>query len=350
VTTRSRRLLEGLDDLQRRHPALGFVVGVQRKFASNGAGRLAAVLAFYAFFSFFPLLLVVTTVLGRALASRPGLRTDLLDSVLAQFPVVGSSLRDKDTLHPLQGSLTTLLVGIVGALWGGLRAMQAAQHAMNDVWDVPRHERPNAINVRLRALLVLVVVGAGLLGTVALSSLAALLPVPAAGRIALVLGTLVADSLTFLVAFQVLTARKQPWGALAPGAAFAGVGWFAVQLSGTWFVARAIKGASDVYGTFAAVIGFLTLFHVQAQLSLYAAEINVVRARRLWPRSLTGRDPTDADRRAALDEANASIDLPGASVEVRYASATGSPTPIPSQDDPRDTSSRPTGTSRTDDG
>jgi YihY family inner membrane protein len=318
VTGRGRLLLDRLDEAQRRQPALGFVVGVHRKFASDGAGRLAAVLAYYSFFSIFPLLLVVTTVLGQALSTHPGLRADLLDSVLAQFPVVGRSLRDDGALQPLKGSLTTLVIGVVGALWGGLRAMQAAQGAMNDVWDIPRHERPNLLRVRLRALLVLGIVGAGLLGTVALSSLATLLPVPVIGRVALVLGTLAADSVTFLVAFQVLTARRLAWRSLAPGALLAGLAWFTVQLAGTWFVTRAIKGASDVYGTFATVIGFLTLFYVQAQLSLWAAEVNVVLARHLWPRSLTGQNPTDADRRAVHDEASSSLGLSGASVEVRY--------------------------------
>ena len=318
-----RRLLGRLDDYQRRRPALGFVVGVQRKFVDDGASRLAAVLAYYSFFSLFPLLLVVTTVLGQALASRPGLRADLLDSVLAQFPVVGSSLRDAGTLHPLQGSFVTLAVGVVGALWGGLRVMQAAQAAMNVVWDIPLHERPNAVRARLRALLVLAVVGVALVGTVALSGLAALSPVALVGRVGLTAGTLVADALTFLVAFRILTARRLPWRRLAPGAAIAGAGWFVVQLAGTWFVARVIKGASDVYGTFATVIGFLTLFHVQAQVSLWAAEVNVVLAHRFWPRSLTGARPTDADRRVARDEAAARVDLPDATVDVRYGHADG---------------------------
>ena len=316
--TGARRLLGRVDAFQRRSGPLGFVVGVQRKFASDGAGRLAAVLAYYSFFSLFPALLVVTTVLGRALASDSGLRTQLLDSVLAQFPVIGTMLRDQGTLQPLQGSATTLVVGVAGALWGGLRAMQAAQSAMNDVWDIPMRERPNIVRVRVRALLVLLVVGAGLLGTVALANVATLSPVPAAGRVALLVGTVAADAATFLVAFQILTARRLPWPDLVPGALLAGVGWFVVQLAGTWFVTRAIKGAGDVYGTFATVIGFLTLFYIQAQIALWAAEVNVVRARHLWPRSLTGRDLTDADRRAVLDEASASLRHPGEHLDVRF--------------------------------
>ncbi len=315
---RERGLLDRLDAFQRRSRPLGFAVGVQRKFASDQAGRLAAVLAYYTFFSFFPLLLVVTTVLGWALASHSGLRTQLLDSVLAQFPVVGSSLRDQSSFQPLKGSATTLAVGIAGALWGGLRAMQAAQSAMNDVWDIPLRDRPNAIQLRVRALLVLAVVGAGLLGTVALANVATLSPVPAAGRVALLVGTVAADAATFLVAFQVLTARRLPWPDLVPGAVLAGIGWFVVQLAGTWFVTRAIKGAGDVYGTFASVIGFLTLFHIQAQIALWAAEVNVVWTRHLWPRSLTGRDLTEADRRAVIDEASASLRHAGEHLDVRF--------------------------------
>jgi uncharacterized BrkB/YihY/UPF0761 family membrane protein len=64
-----------------------------------------------------------------------------------------------------------------------------------------------------------------------------------------------------------------------------------MQLVGTYFVTHRIQQATSIYGTFALVIGVLVWFYVGAQITLYAAEINVVRARRLWPRSLIRTSP-----------------------------------------------------------
>ena len=45
-----------------------------------------------------------------------------------------------------------------------------------------------------------------------------------------------------------------------------------------------------VYGGLAVVIGLLSWLYLQAQVTLLAAEVDVVLARHLWPRSLVA-DP-----------------------------------------------------------
>ena len=313
-----RELADRLDARQRRTPPAAFALAVQRKFSSDRGSRLAAVLAYYAFLSIFPALLVLVTVLGYLLTSHGDLRRQLLDSALAQFPVIGSTLRDQSQLRPLRGNVVAFVVGVAGALWSGMRAMQIAQDAMNDVWDVALRDRPGFVHKRIRAALMLALVGTALVLTVVLANVAALLPVFWLARVVLLLATAVANIAAFSLAFQILTVNRLRWRDVMPGAVLAGIGWLGVQLLGTWFVTRVVKGASDVYGTFATVIGFLTLFFVQAQLTLWAAEVNVVRSRRLWPRSLTGRNLTDADRRALLDEAASSVRHVGQHVSVRF--------------------------------
>ncbi len=46
------------------------------------------------------------------------------------------------------------------------------------------------------------------------------------------------------------------------------------------------------------MIGLLAWLHLGAQATLYAAEINVVVTRRLWPRSLFGAPSEPADQAA----------------------------------------------------
>ena len=57
-----------LDAFQRRHAALAIPVAVLRNFSDQGAGNASALIAYWAFFSIFPLLLLFAAVLGFVLA------------------------------------------------------------------------------------------------------------------------------------------------------------------------------------------------------------------------------------------------------------------------------------------
>jgi hypothetical protein len=70
-----------------------------------------------------------------------------------------------------------------------------------------------------------------------------------------------------------------------------------LQVASTAFIAHKLKGASTTYGNFAAVIVLLSWFYLQAQVVLLAAEVNVVRQYRLWPRAMTDAPATEADFR-----------------------------------------------------
>ena len=121
-------------------------MAVVRKFGNDQAGSLAALIAYYAFFSIFPLLLVFTTILGFVLQHNSELYNDVKTSVLGQFPVVGDQLQS----HALSGKVTALVIGLLTALWGGLGVTIAAQNAFNRVWAVPFKDRPDFLRSRLR--------------------------------------------------------------------------------------------------------------------------------------------------------------------------------------------------------
>jgi membrane protein len=88
----ARRGMDRLDRFQRRNRALAVPFAVVRKFGDDQAGNLAGLLAYYGFFSLFPLLLVLVTVLGFVLSGRPRLQSRILDSAQAQFPVIGDQI------------------------------------------------------------------------------------------------------------------------------------------------------------------------------------------------------------------------------------------------------------------
>lgn len=305
------RAVEAADCFQRKHAWLAFPFAVVKKFGEDQAGQLAALIAYYTFFSLFPLLLAMVTVLGIVLGRNTELQQRLLDSALAYFPVIGERIRDD--VGSLHGRGVAVAVGLGLALWAGMRGVQVARDAMNSIWDVPIRRRSGFFPGRLKALAVLGLVAVALL-------LAAGLAVAATGRDglgpALRLLSVALNIGLFLVAFQILTDHSLKWRDLLPGAVVAGVTAVLLQTLGGVYVRITLRDASQTYGAFAVVIGLLSWIHLQAQVTLYAAEINVVRARRLWPRSLTNDELTEPDRQALLQHAQVEERLPSEDIRV----------------------------------
>src|SRR5215217_4093724 len=117
------RAMGALDGCQRRHSSLGFPIAVIYKFADDQGPYLTALITYYGFLSLFPLLLLMTTILGFVLQGDPGLQDDLVDSTLSQLPIIGSQLRDN--VQTLEGSGVGLAVGILGTVYGALGAAGA---------------------------------------------------------------------------------------------------------------------------------------------------------------------------------------------------------------------------------
>lgn len=168
---RIERLLRTIDGVQQRHSLMAFPVGVVKKFGDDQGGKHAALLAYYGFVSLFPLLLVFTTTMAYVLDSNPALQQQVIDTAVAQFPVLGPQLHSN--IAAIQGSGIGLAVGVLGTLWGGLGITQTAQDAMNAVWNVPRRDRPNLWLRLLRGLASLLLVAVALFAAVGWSVLQA---------------------------------------------------------------------------------------------------------------------------------------------------------------------------------
>jgi YihY family inner membrane protein len=285
------RSLRRIDAWQQRHRSVGFVLGVIKKSGDDRAGSLAASIAHYGFLALFPLLLLLTTAVGFVLERHPAAARAILHSALADFPIIGDQLRQ--SVHSFRGSGLGLAIGIAGLLWGSLGVTQVAQHAMAQIWNIPGVERPGLPSRVLRGLSLFVLIG---LGVVA-STLLSLLPnVTAASAAAGVLAVGL-NVVLYLLGFRILTVPAVPTRHLVPGALLGGLAWSALQSFGGYLVIHQLRHASQVYGFFASVLGLVSWLHLSAQLTLFAAELNVVKARRLWPRSIVP-PLVEADRRA----------------------------------------------------
>jgi YihY family inner membrane protein len=313
---RAERIVRAIDRAQQRRPWLAFAVAVWKKFGDDQAGDLAALVAYYAFASLFPLLLVFVTVLDIVLQGNPALREHVLNSAFGQFPVIGPQLRSN--IHSLHQTGLALAAGLLLSFLGARGVANAAQNALNSVWEVPLTRRPGFPWNLLRSIGLIIVVGLGLLTTSLLSGLAStasVLPGPAAsaGAIAVSFGLNIG---VFWLAFRLATARQASTRELFLGALLAAATWQVLQSLGSYIVGHQLARASSLYGVFGLVLGLLAWLYLQAQFTLYAVEICVVRSRRLWPRSLAPPPLTQQDRAALKLYAQAQQRWPEEDIEV----------------------------------
>jgi YihY family inner membrane protein len=301
-----------LDAFQQRHRWAGFPLAVVYKFGEDQGPYLAALITYYGFLALFPLLLLLASILGFLLEGDPDLQDRILDSTLSQFPVIGDQLGDP---QGLQGSGVALVVGGLVALYGALGVAQALQNAMNVAWAVPRHRRPNPLRLRLRSLVLITVGGVAVLATTVLSALGGSGGAFGAdleqwSTVVVVLVSVVLNAAVFILAFRICTVQRIAFRDLVPGAITAAIVWQLLELFGTAYVGNVVKGAGATYGVFALVLGLLAWIFLAAVGVVLSAEINVVRTKHLYPRSLMtpftdNVDLTSADRNAYTDAATA---------------------------------------------
>ncbi len=329
--------LQAADRFQQRKTALAFPVAVWSKFNDDQAGNLAALIAYYGFAALFPLLLVMVTVLNIVLANNHALRDNLLNSALAQYPVIGQNI--KANLGSIPGTGLPLAIGIVFLVLGARGVAGAMQNALCEVWGIRREDRPGFPMSQVWAMALIFTVGIGFIVTTFLSGLAGGAGHLISGigaQIGAVLISLVLNIGVFWLAFRIATLFKVPWRNLWTGAAIAAVCWQVLQVVGGYVVSHQLHRASELYGTFAIVLGLLAWLFLQAELTLYAAEVDVVLARRLWPRSIMPEKADQADETQQTGGKDASPEGPS-SLEVQPGqgrqAAAGERSSVPS---PRD--------------
>jgi YihY family inner membrane protein len=309
------RWIRRVDRYQQQHSVLAFPWAVLQKFGNDQGGAKAALMAYYGLFALFPALLLLTTILGFVLAGDNALRHRILDTAFGSFPIIGTELRS--STHPLTGSGAALAVGILGTIYGTLGLGQAAQSAMNAVWNIPYVRWPNFILRNLRALGVIVLLGLAVVGSTILTGFATAVATGTTATVLAFLGAAVLNFGLFLLAFIVLTAEPVGWRDVWLGATLATVFWQVLQIVGSTYISH-VRHSSDVYGFFAIVITLLSWLYLGAHLFLMAAEINVVRRYRLWPRSITQPPLTSGDRRTFERLALMEVRRPEMAVTVTF--------------------------------
>src|SRR6266566_4998107 len=291
-------MMAALDGWQRQARWAGVPYGVAKKFSDDNANLLVVGLAWYGFTAIFPLLLVVITLFG--FIGQRSIGSGII-STLHKFPVVGSSFNPASR-SVLAGSALGLVIGLIGLVYGAQGVTQTAQQAMATVWNIPQVQRTGFVARLGRSLAGLLTIGITFVLNAFVTAYATGATVSYGVRIPILAGLLLVNAGLYFASFAVLTAKEVPSRCLLPGAILGAVGFTALITVGTGLVTHQLKNASATYGAFGSVIGIVAFLLLLAKISTYAAELNPVLARSLYPRALPlGGGPTAADRTVLAD-------------------------------------------------
>ncbi len=301
-----------VDRFQRRHRILGLPIAVVYKFFDDQGGYLAVVLTHYALVAILPLLLIASSVLGFVLEGHPDLQQQILTSALAQFPIVGDQLGRPGGLR---GSTSAIVIGSLAATYGAVGLGQAAHNAVSTVWAIPRNSRLNPIISRLRSLVWLVLAGLALVFIAVVSSLSGqvqLFGVDLGGDLRWVIlgATVLVTAAVLALMMRLSTPERERLRDVVPGALVIALLWQGLQVLGGAYVSHVIANASQMNKVFAVVLGLVALLYIASVMAMLGLEVNVVIAKRLYPRALLtpftdAVELTDADRRVYREYAQA---------------------------------------------
>jgi YihY family inner membrane protein len=287
------RVIRRVDAAQQRHRVSAFVFGVIKKYGDDNGGVLAGNLVHSAFVTVFPLLMILVTVLVAVASGDPSLRHAVLNAVARQFPLIGSKL--VGNIHKLrQSSVASLVIGLLIVAWGATGLAQAGLFTMQQVWNLPGPARPGYVPRLGRAVAFLAVLGVGVVGGTFLTGLVTY----GSSLVAVVLAPVVAALVNvglYLASFRILTPKGVPTRHLIAGAVAGGVAWTVLQGIAAFVVHHDLHTAS-VYGIFATVLVLVAWIYLGVQITVYAAEVNVVLTRHLWPRTIVQPPLAEADR------------------------------------------------------
>ncbi len=265
----------------RDKPIIGTALAVQDRYNEDAGGQLAAAIAYFGFLTLFSIVLLGLSMVGFLLAGKPALQARASEALTHAVPGLGPAIGE--TITSLVNSPTaTGVVGLLGLLLAGLPVVDFATVATSRIFRV--EDDANLAKHKLRSITALV--GLGLLSLLGAAA-GVYVGLDFSGVVEFLVGlagialSLVLDTALFLVAYRVLTANHgPPWRELWPGALLAGIGWTALKIFASTFVATQVANARGVYGSLATVIAvviYFYLFYLAGRLYVYGAELNAVR-------------------------------------------------------------------------
>ena len=225
------------------------------------AAEAAASMAYYGFFSLFPLLLVAVVVVSTVLESKLS-QEQVLDVLIQAIPFSGD-LIEENIQQVLKARSQAGIISLIGLIWSSLGAFTVLMRNINRAW--PNTKARNFLKVRLMAFTMLVAMIAGLISLFVFNTVSRFLPddlnlaanhaLASNGFTQAMIGLLLFTSL--LILYWWLPRTKVLWREAAWGAVIGSIGISVVTSGFTWFLESGLSNYNLVYGSLGAIVALL---------------------------------------------------------------------------------------------
>ncbi len=282
-----------------QHPLVRLIQLTIDKYNRDSVGSLAAAIAYFSIFSVFPLLLVVTSLVGFVIdPARYDVQAQLLGLIGSPeiSELVGQTLETFSTNRVNAG-----LIGIGTLLFAATGIFAALTRAMREIWEL-RPPSNGDIKAAVVAMVMeraiafgLLLMSAGLILVVVLGNFAITLigtftdwlPLNNlllhAAQVGLTLLVLI---VAFAVLYKVLPDRVPAWGDVWPGAIVAAFAFYGLQALAEQIFGRVNFSAFGVLG---GAMTFLLWIFISAQILLVGVEVSYA-----WAHVFGSRRDTEA--------------------------------------------------------
>lgn len=292
------RAKDRIRNLRARKPWVDHVARAYDRNSEAMGGQLAASVTYFGFLSFFPLLALAFSLVGYVTDIYPGAQDAVTDAVESAFPsLVGPGEGQIDIRQVIDAKAGAGLVGLLGLAYAGLGWLDALRDSLRRVFGTEDLEL-SLVKKKLVDVLVLSMLGASLLASIVVSSLATAVTsfvLDFAGladsTVATVLLRILAITLAVgvdVVIFAILLSRLSgahlPWRQVRSGALLAAVGFEVLKLVGTFLIARTTS--NPLYATFGVVVGLLVWINLVSKLMVFAGAWTVTQPYSLHPAPL----------------------------------------------------------------
>ncbi len=161
--------------VRERSPAADHLMRMVEHYGKVEGNVLAGAVTYFGFLSFFPILALGFAVIGYVSIAYPDARHSLISAIESIFPGIVSptGAEGKISLADIENAKATAgVIGFLGVLYSGLNWLSGLRTALQDVFVIPESKVRNFVVGKALDLLALVILGAVLIVSVALSGVA----------------------------------------------------------------------------------------------------------------------------------------------------------------------------------
>jgi membrane protein len=251
-----------------------------KTFTEKQAAQASAGLAYYTFFSIFPLMLAF--IAGGSYFLDRHQVFDTVTQFIQQALPISKQIISENLEDILEQRGTAGIVSLLILLWSASGMFTNLAYNINLAW--PRARRRNFLQHRLMGLWMIV----GLIGMIVLSLvlswLTARLPFMNLDqdspltvvllRIVSALGSWLMIFLVFLALYRWIPRLRVRWKATLWGALIASLAWKAVSAGFSWYLGSSFGQYQLVYGSLGAIVAFLFLIYIISMITLFGAHLS----------------------------------------------------------------------------